>query len=343
MKKIIKNQKEERPQVVMLLPRGASDLFFVCGSYPLRQWCFVSPPIQSERERNAQRSEEHVERKNVVREGVFGDGEDCQSVADREECPSEWTVAVWLCPNEHYRWNRREQVRDNRQVERVLGHLLVFANPQPHAEGQQTKHEASDLNSVWFRPPTMSSQDENGDEERVGEPEHCWPNVRFSTRTLVGKQECEADQRPERPARQIRLDLALIGSDAVRDDACHHQQPRSQANRFCTQATPPSFWLGMCGFNRATMTRLLCRYHSITDSCRQGQQKIRTFAVSHSLTSWIKKISFSRMQNRQFIFEPKIQYALTAERSEANLQNLQFPQWCPREDLNLYEIALTDS
>ena len=34
------------------------------------------------------------------------------------------------------------------------------------------------------------------------------------------------------------------------------------------------------------------------------------------------------MQNRQFIFEPKMQYALTAERSEAAVSNLQFPKWC---------------
>ncbi len=223
----------------MLLPQGASDDFSVYDSYPLRQRDFVSPPIQSERERNAQRSEKHIERKNVVREGVFGDGEDRQSVADGEECPGKRTVAIWLCPDEHYRGNRREQVRDNRQVERVLRHLLVSVNSQPHAERQQTKHEASNLNSVWFRPPTMSSQDDNGDEEWVGEPKHCWPYVRFGTRTLVGKQEREADQRPERPARQIRLNLALVGPDTVGDDACHHQQPRNQANRFCAHVIPP--------------------------------------------------------------------------------------------------------
>src|SRR3989344_3124273 len=310
-----KIKQKERPQVVMLLPRGASDDFSVCGSYPLRQRDLVSPPIQSERERDAQRSEKHIERKNVVREGVFGDGEDCQSVADSEERPGKRTVAIWLCPDEHYRGNCREQICDNRQIERVLRHLLVFANSQPHAERQQTKHEASNLDSVWFRPPTMSSQDDNGDEERVGEPEHCRPDVRFGARTLVGEQEREADQRPERPARQIRLNFALVGPDAVGDDTCHHQQPRNQANRFCTQATPPSFLLGMCGLDQATMAQSLSCYISIIDACRQGQQKNRTFAVSCLLTSWIKKFSFPRMQNRQFIFEPKMQYALTAERS----------------------------
>lgn len=276
----------------MLLSRGVSDDFSVCGSYPLRQRDFVSQPIQSKWERDAQRSEKHIERKNVVREGVFGDGEDCQSVADGEECPGKRTVAIWLCPDKHYRGNRCEQICDNRYVERVLRHLLVSANSQPQAERQQTKHEASNLNLVWFCPPTMSSQDDNGNEERVGKPKYCWPDVRFGTRTLIGKQEREADQRPERPARQIRLNFALVCPDAVRDDACHHQQPRNQANRFCTQATPPSFWLGMCDFDQATMAQSLCHYRSIINYCCQWQQKIRTFAASCLLTSWIKTFSF---------------------------------------------------
>jgi len=39
------------------------------------------------------------------------------------------------------------------------------------------------------------------------------------------------------------------------------------------------------------------------------------------------------MRNRQFVFAPKIQYKLAAERSEAGSQNLQFPHWCPRKEL----------
>ena len=40
------------------------------------------------------------------------------------------------------------------------------------------------------------------------------------------------------------------------------------------------------------------------------------------------KIFLFFFQNRQFVFAPKIQYKLTAERSEAGFSNLQFPQWC---------------
>lgn len=50
---------------------------------------------------------------------------------------------------------------------------------------------------------------------------------------------------------------------------------------------------------------------------------------------WIKKFSSPRMQNRQFIFEPKMQYSLTAERSEAAVSNLRIPFWCHRKESNL--------
>ena len=66
------------------------------------------------------------------------------------------------------------------------------------------------------------------------------------------------------------------------------------------------------------------------------KQKITVFGVFRFLTSWIKKFSSPKMRNRQFVFAPKIEYKLVAERSEANLQNLQFPQWCPQQESNLH-------
>ncbi len=52
------------------------------------------------------------------------------------------------------------------------------------------------------------------------------------------------------------------------------------------------------------------------------------------------------MRNREFVFTLKTPYDLVAEPRtragsvwdklrEANLQNLQFPQWCSRQELNL--------
>ncbi len=38
------------------------------------------------------------------------------------------------------------------------------------------------------------------------------------------------------------------------------------------------------------------------------------------------------MRNRQFVFAPKIEYQLVAERSEANQNSLTFPTWCWRRD-----------
>ena len=52
----------------------------------------------------------------------------------------------------------------------------------------------------------------------------------------------------------------------------------------------------------------------------------------------IKKFSFL-FQNRQFVFAPKIQYKLAAERSEAGFHSLQFPQWCAGEDSNLQALT----
>ena len=49
----------------------------------------------------------------------------------------------------------------------------------------------------------------------------------------------------------------------------------------------------------------------------------------------IKKFSSPKTQNREFVFTPKIEYELVAERSEANLNRLQIPYWCAREDSNL--------
>ena len=42
----------------------------------------------------------------------------------------------------------------------------------------------------------------------------------------------------------------------------------------------------------------------------------------------IKKISSPKMRNREFVFTPKIEYELVAERSEANQNSLTFPTWC---------------
>ena len=55
------------------------------------------------------------------------------------------------------------------------------------------------------------------------------------------------------------------------------------------------------------------------------------------MTTFLKNIGSNHvLQNRQFIFTPKIQYELVAERSEANLSNLRIPFWCSRWESNLH-------
>src|SRR3989344_3844829 len=44
---------------------------------------------------------------------------------------------------------------------------------------------------------------------------------------------------------------------------------------------------------------------------------------------WINFFSSPKMRNREFVFTPKIEYELVAERSEANQNSLTFPTWCP--------------
>ena len=53
------------------------------------------------------------------------------------------------------------------------------------------------------------------------------------------------------------------------------------------------------------------------------------------MTTFLKNIgSDCILQNRQLIFSPRKPYDLVAERSEANLENLQFPVWWTVPDLN---------
>ena len=102
--------------------------------------------------------------------------------------------------------------------------------------------------------------------------------------------------------------------------------------------TPP-IWLGICGIS------IHCK-DSIFYGKSQAQTKNQHFCCFYSLNSMdflIKKFSSPKMQNRQFVFAPKIQYKLVAERSEANPSNLQFPTWCTFiDDVRTSLKVLTD-
>ncbi|MBU2010298.1 hypothetical protein KKG37_02325, partial [Patescibacteria group bacterium] len=55
---------------------------------------------------------------------------------------------------------------------------------------------------------------------------------------------------------------------------------------------------------------------------------ITIFGVSRLLTHRIKKFSSPKMRDGEFVFTPKIEYKLVAERSETNQNSLTFPFWC---------------
>ena len=53
------------------------------------------------------------------------------------------------------------------------------------------------------------------------------------------------------------------------------------------------------------------------------------------MTTFLKTIGSNHvLENRQFVFAPKIQYKLVAERSEAASSGLLFPKWCALRDSN---------
>ncbi len=55
----------------------------------------------------------------------------------------------------------------------------------------------------------------------------------------------------------------------------------------------------------------------------------------HEMTAFLKNIGANHsLRNRQFGFSPKLQYVLTAERSEAGSSGLQFPVWSARLESN---------
>ena len=59
------------------------------------------------------------------------------------------------------------------------------------------------------------------------------------------------------------------------------------------------------------------------------------------MTTFLKQIGSNHiLRNREFVFTPKIEYKSVAERSEANLSNLQFPTWCRGWESNPHEKNL---
>ena len=75
-------------------------------------------------------------------------------------------------------------------------------------------------------------------------------------------------------------------------------------------------------------------------SLNQASNLVQTDNLSE-LPTFLKNIGSNHiLRNRQFVFAPKIEYKLVAERSEANQNRLKFPTWCPGWDSNPHEVSL---
>ena len=58
------------------------------------------------------------------------------------------------------------------------------------------------------------------------------------------------------------------------------------------------------------------------------------------MTTFLKNIGANHiLRNRQFVFEPKIEYKMTAERGQSPREALTFPTWCARKESNLQPFA----
>ncbi len=69
-------------------------------------------------------------------------------------------------------------------------------------------------------------------------------------------------------------------------------------------------------------------------SLNQAANLIQSENLSE-MTTFLKNIGSNHiLRNREFLFAPKIEYKLVAERSEANQNALTFPVWCPRRESN---------
>ena len=74
-------------------------------------------------------------------------------------------------------------------------------------------------------------------------------------------------------------------------------------------------------------------------SLNQAANLVQTDNLSE-LPTFLKNIGSNHiLRNREFVFTPKIEYELVAERSEANPSNLQFPTWCALQESNLRPSA----
>ena len=142
----------------------------------------------------------------------------------------------------------------------------------------------------------------------------------------VGDGRHEGDL-PQREAKHLHL--PELGKTQANQHEAHHGQQRSGDFHEFQHCMPPQGTV----FSVALLRQRLSVSYDSDNLLRiayyelyvKPKTKIAISGVSQFLIRMIKKFSSPKMRNREFVFTPKIEYKLVAERSEANLSNLQFP------------------
>lgn len=174
-------------------------------------------------------------------------------------------------------------------------------------------------------------------EEPEGHPERGEPTDSEHRQRSIGDRRDESRFATEKVER-LGLAEGRDQSGQYEDHAHDCHQRRGDLQELCHDYTS-LFGFGMC--YRATMTRFVTAYNIAYMSLKVKQNRkspyFRAFSGSPYYLIWIKKFSSPKMRNREFVFTPKIEYKLVAERSEANQNSLTFPTWCSRQESNLHQ------
>src|SRR3989344_449176 len=143
----------------------------------------------------------------------------------------------------------------------------------------------------------------------------------------------QADTRHHDVSDLVAVVLSETASDQMTDDEtctkhCEIHDFPPQGTGFSTALLPQRLSVSCDSDNTANIA-----YMSLKVKLNRKSPYFRAFS---RFLYWINFFSSPKMRNREFVFTPKIEYELVAERSEANQNSLTFPTWCPREESNLY-------
>jgi len=126
--------------------------------------------------------------------------------------------------------------------------------------------------------------------------------------------------------------LLVLGKNGLLHDG--HSSRLGLGFRYSCDTTTKKNWISKLLCRRNTnhqFTNTSIAYYTTPVKLNRKSPYFRAFS---GFLYWIKKFSSPKMLNREFVFTPKIEYKLVAERSEANQNSLTLPVWCCASGLN---------